>query len=177
LVGPLAIAAGLGPRLADLAQPAAASPLLRAAARLARPAPLPGRIAALAFGLAVSLPMLLRPVDRAGDAVTPEAALAVAKRLDLTGPIFNSEAFGGYLIFTGVPTFIDGRIELYGNDFLAAYLAGERGDPKALAGLLDRYHAAWALLQAQSPAVAALDHVPGWHRVYADGQAVIDARN
>jgi len=109
--------------------------------------------------------------------VTPQAALAAARRMNLTGPVFNSEAFGGYLIFSGVPVFIDGRVELYGNDFLAAYLAAERGDRATLAGLLDRYHVAWVLLQAGSPAVAALDRLPGWQRVYADEQAVIDVRN
>ena len=88
-------------------------------------------------------------------------------------PVFNSEAFGGYLVFRGVPVFIDGRVEMYGNDFLAAYLAAERGDAAALAALLIRYHIGWTLLQAQSPAVAALDRLPGWRRAYADDQAVI----
>jgi hypothetical protein len=131
----------------------------------------------LALGLAVGLPVLLRQVDRAGDAVTPEAALATARRMNLVGPVFNSEAFGGYLIFSGVPTFIDGRIELYGNHFLAAYLAAERGEPEALARLVDRYHADWAVLQAQSPILAAFAQLPGWRRVYADDWAVIDVRD
>jgi len=176
LVGPLAVAAALGSALVELTRPAAASPLLRGAAFLAQPSRLPGRVLMLALAAALSLPVLLRPIDRAGDAVTPQAALAAASRLGLTGPVFNSEAFGGYLIFSGVPTFIDGRIELYGNDFLAAYLAAERGDAATLAGLLDRYHIAWTLLQAQSPAIGALDRLPGWRRVYADDQAVIDVR-
>jgi hypothetical protein len=176
LVGPLALAAGLGPRLAELTRPAAASPLLRAAAWLARPAQLPGVALMLALGVAVSLPALLRPIDRATDAVTPQAAVAAVKRFNLTGPVFNSEAFGGYLIFSGVPVFIDGRIELYGNDFLAAYLAAERGDAEVLQGLLNRYHIAWALVQAGSPVVALFDRLAGWRRVYADDQAVIDAR-
>lgn len=176
LVGPLALAAGLGPRLAALTRPAAGSPLLRAAARLAQPAQLPGVALTLALGVALSLPVLLRPIDRSGDAATPRAALAAAQRLALAGPVFNSESFGGYLTFSGVPVFIDGRIELYGNDFLAAYLAAERGDAAALQGLLNRYHAGWALLQAGSPVVAALDRLPGWRRVYADDNAVVEAR-
>ena len=176
LVGPLALAAGLGPRLAALLRPAAGAPLLRVAARLVRPAQLPAVALMLALGVVVSLPVLLHPIDRSADAVTPQAALAAAHRLKLTGPVLNSEAFGGYLIFSGVPAFIDGRVELYGNDFLAAYLAAERGDAAVLADLLDRYHVAWALLQAGSPAVAALDRLPGWRRVYADNQAVIDIR-
>jgi hypothetical protein len=176
LVGPLAIAAALGPRLAELTRPAAASPLLRGAAILARPSQLPGRVLMLALAAVLSLPVLLRPIDRSGDAVTPQAALAAASRLALAGPVFNSEAFGGYLVFSGIPTLIDGRIELYGNDFLASYLAAERGDAAALASLLDRYHVAWTLLQSQAPAVAALDHLPGWARAYADDQAVIHVR-
>jgi hypothetical protein len=176
LGGPLAIAAALGPVLTKLTEPAAASPLLRGAAILGRPSHLPGRILALALAIAISLPVLLRPIDRSADAVTPHAALAAAHRLNLSGPVFNSEAFGGYLIFAGVPTFIDGRIELYGDNFLAAYLAAERGDATVLAVLLDRYHIAWTLLQAQSPAVAALDRLPGWRRAYADDQAMIHVR-
>ncbi|HZK91684.1 MAG TPA: hypothetical protein VFC56_16205 [Stellaceae bacterium] len=176
LVGPLAIAAALGPALAGLTRPAEASPLLRGAALLARPATPAARILALALATAVGLLALSRPIDRGGDAVTPQAALEAARRLDLAGPVFNSEAFGGYLIFAGVPTFIDGRIEMYGNDFLAAYLAAERGDAAALATLLDRYRIAWTLLQTGSPAVAALDRLPGWRRAYADGQAIIHVR-
>jgi hypothetical protein len=160
LVAPLAVAAALGPALFQLMRPAAASPISRAAF-------------ALALGLAAGLPALLHPPARDGDAVTPRAALAVAQHLGLTGPVFNSEAYGGYLVFSGVAVFIDGRIEMYGNDFLAAYIAAEQGDPAALAALLDRYRIGWTLLQAQSPAIAALDHMPGWRRAYADGQTVI----
>ena len=175
LVGPLAIAMGLAPTLAELTRPAAASPLLRGAAFLAGPAPWLARGLALVLAVLVSLPALLHPIDRSADPVTPQTALAGAARLGLTGPVFNSEAFGGYLIFSGVPTFIDGRIELYGNDFLAAYLAAERGDAAAMGALLARYHIAWTLLQAQSPAVAALERLPGWRRAYGDGVAVIHA--
>jgi len=176
LVGPLAIAAALGPMVAEMMRPAAGSPLLRGAALLARPTPVPGRILALALAAALCLPVLLRTIDRSGDAVTPQAALAAASRLGVAGPVFNSEAFGGYLAFSGVPTFIDGRIELYGNDFLAAYLAAERGNGSTLVALLDRYQIAWTLLQAQSPAVAALDRLSGWRRAYADNRAVIHVR-
>ena len=176
LVGPLAVAPALGPALAALMETAAASPLSRAAAALAGPAPGRARLSAVILAAAVSLPAVLHPPDRAGDAVTPQAALAAARRLDLTGPVLNSEAFGGYLVFSGVPVFIDGRIEMYGNDLLAADIAAEVGDVAALVALLDRYHIAWTLLRAGSPAAAALDRLPGWRRAYADRQAVIDVR-
>ncbi|MBV8777589.1 MAG: hypothetical protein JO258_10380 [Alphaproteobacteria bacterium] len=134
-------------------------------------------MAALLAAALLAAPVALRPVDRAGDPVTPQAALDAAHRRGLTGPVFNSEAFGGYLVFAGVPVFIDGRIELYGNGFLAAYLAAERGDPGALAALLGDYRIGWTLLQAQAPAVAALDRLPGWRRAYADAQAVVHVRD
>ena len=175
LVAPLAVAAALGPALARLLQPAVGSPISRAAAALARPVRFPAGALIVALGLAASLPALLHPPARAGDAVTPQAALAAAQRLGLTGPVFNGEAYGGYLVFSGVPVFIDGRIEMYGNDFLAAYIAAEQGNAAALTALLDRYHIAWTLLPVQSPAIAALDRMPGWRRAYADDQAVIHA--
>jgi hypothetical protein len=177
LVGPLAVAAALRPRLDEVLRPAAASALLRGAARLARPPRRPALLAALVLAAVVSLPVALRPVDRADDTVTPQSALAAARRLDLTGPVFNSEGFGGYLIFSGIPAFIDGRVEVYGDNFLAAYLAAERGDGATLADLLERYHIAWTLLRAGTPAVAAIDRLPGWRRVYADGLAVIHSRD
>src|SRR5262249_47721267 len=88
------------------------APPPRGTAQLARPARTPGVLAAIALGIVVSVPVLLRPIDRSGDAVTPQSALAAARGLHLAGPVFNSEAFGGYLTFSGVPTFIDGRVEL-----------------------------------------------------------------
>jgi hypothetical protein len=121
--------------------------------------------------------VLLYPIDRADDSVTPQAALAAAQRMNLAGPVFNSEVFGGYLVFSGISTFIDDRVELYGNDFLAAYLAAESGDTATLTSLLDRYHVRWSLLQVRSPAAAALDRLPGWRRAYADEQAVIHVRD
>jgi len=177
LVGPLAIAGSLGPALVSLMAPAASSPVSRAAAALARPIRPPACILALCLAIVASLPALFDPPARAGDAVTPQAALDEARRLGLTGPVFNSEAYGGFLIFSGVPVFIDGRIEMYGNDFLAAYIAAEQGEAASLAALFARYRIAWALLQSQSPAAAALDRMPGWRRAYADGQAIIFVPN
>ena len=176
LVGPLAIAASLGPRLAALTAPAEPSRLTRWAARLARPAAPPAVAAALLVAAALALPTALRPVVRGDDAVTPASALAAARRLGLTGPVFNSEVFGGYLIFRGVPSFIDGRIEMYGNDFLAQDYRAESGDGAALAAIFARYHIAWALLLPHAGAVGVMDHLPGWQRVYADRYAVIYRR-
>lgn len=121
--------------------------------------------------------MLHRPIDRTDGSATPAAALAAAQRLGLSGPVFNGEGFGGYLLFNGVPTFIDGRIEMYGDAFLARAVAAERGNADALTGILHDYHITWTLLEPKSGAAQLLDHMPGWRRVYADAYAVVHERS
>ena len=96
--------------------------------------------------------------------------------MGLKGPVLNSEGFGGYLTFRGIPTFIDGRAELYGNAFLDGYLAAERGDDPTLTALLARYGITWTLLAPQQGAVGRLDALPGWRRVYTDAEAVVHMR-
>jgi hypothetical protein len=75
-----------------------------------------------------------------------------------------------------VPAFIDGRVELYGNEFLAAEVAAERGDESALIRLLTHYDIRWTLLTPGAGAVAVMDRLPGWHRAYADRYAVVHRR-
>jgi len=120
--------------------------------------------------------MLLRPIERPHSPATPGAAVAAAQRLGLSGPVLNSEIFGGYLIFSGVPTFIDGRIEMYGDAFLARYVAIENGDVATQQDLLAEYHVTWTLLDPRQRAAQVMATLPGWRRVYDDAYAVIDVR-
>jgi hypothetical protein len=176
LVGPPAIAASLGPQIAAWIQAAPLSSLSRGITRLAAPAQRPAVVSAFAVAAVMSLVLMMRPIVRTDDSVTPATALDAATRGRLRGPVFNSEGFGGYLIFRGVPTFIDGRVELYGNDFLARYLKAQAGDLDALTALVAQYAITWTLLSPQQGAVRAFDSLPGWHRVYADNLAVIHTR-
>jgi hypothetical protein len=176
LVGPLAVAASLRPQIAARVRAAPVSAVSRGVVRLAAPAQRPAVLAAFIIAAVMSLFLVMRPITRADDPVTPAAALDAAMRMGLTGPVFNSEGFGGYLIFRGVPTFIDGRIELYGNDFLARYLAAEAGEAGTLAARLARYGITWTLLSPQQGAVKVLDTLAGWRRVYSDNLAVIHTR-
>jgi hypothetical protein len=174
-VGPLAVAAPLGHSLAALTK-SQGSGLANWFARLARPAGAAAVALTVAAAAALALPTALRPIVRGDDAVTPGGALAAAMSFGLSGPVFNSEGFGGYLIFRGVPSFIDGRVEMYGNDFLAQDYQAERGNPAALEDLFARYRIAWTLLRPEAGAVLVLDHLPGWERVYADERAVVHRR-
>jgi hypothetical protein len=176
LVGPLVVASALGPQIAAAIRSMPISALGRGAARLAEPAAAPATALVFAASLLISIPLLVRPLERGDDPVTPANALAAAARLGIAGPVFNSEGFGGFLAFRGIPTFIDGRAELYGNTFLDRYLAAESGEEQALTALLDRYGVTWTLLMPQQGAVSRLDTLPGWQRVYTDADAVIHLR-
>ncbi len=176
IVAPLAIAAPLGHTLVALSATPAPSRLALWLVRLARPASPAAASVALALAVALAAPLLWHPIVRGDDAVTPGAALAAATRLGLSGPVLNSEGLGGYLVFRGVPTFIDGRIEMYGSDFLAQDYKAERGNETVLRPLLDRYRIGWTLFVPEAGAVLVMDHLAGWERVYADNRAVIHRR-
>lgn len=176
LVGPLAVAGSLGPQLAVRIRTPRPSSAARTAVRLAAPAAVPAVLLMFALMLALSLPLAAKPMRRTDDLATPSAALAAARRIGLSGPVFNSEQFGGYLVFRGVPSFIDGRIEMFGNTFLARYLDATNGDASCLQALLDRWEVRWALLARGQAAARSLEGMAGWRRVYADSRAVVFAR-
>jgi len=109
---------------------------------------------------------------------TPEAAMQAAMQAGATGPIFNSYHFGGYLIYRGVPVFIDGRADMYGDALTKRYVdAIQLRDTQDLPRLLDDYNIGWTLLNPGTPALALLDRLPGWRRVYMDAAAVAHIRD
>ncbi|WP_407193370.1 hypothetical protein [Bradyrhizobium sp. STM 3566] len=132
-------------------------------------------LAALGVLVAMSGAALARDI-RPAPAITPQAAIAQAD-LAGTGRVLNDYAFGGYLIFAGIPTFIDGRSELYGGPFIDRYNRAlaliDLGD---FLRLLDEYNIDATLLAPQTPAIAMLDRLPQWQRVYSDDVAVVHKR-
>jgi hypothetical protein len=107
---------------------------------------------------------------------TPEAAVANAGLAE-AGPVLNDYSFGGYLIFKGIPSFIDGRSELYGGPFIERYNRDvSLADVDDFFKLLDQYKFGATLLDPNTPAVALLDRLPDWQRVYGDDVAVVHKR-
>lgn len=106
---------------------------------------------------------------------TPEAAVAAALDAGAHGPVLNDYDFGGYLIFRGIPVFMDGRADMYGRAFMESMFQAQR-EPDALVRTLAEYRIGWTLLRPGSPAIAALDGMPCWRRVYADGFVVSHVR-
>lgn len=132
-------------------------------------------LAALGMLIAISGAALARDL-RPAPFITPQAAIAAAD-LAKTGPVLNDYSFGGYLIFAGIPTFIDGRGELYGGPFIDRYnRAIALVDLADFLKLLDEYNIGATLLAPQTPATAMLDRLPQWQRIYSDDVAVVHKR-
>ncbi|MBI1403325.1 MAG: hypothetical protein GC147_08935 [Porphyrobacter sp.] len=132
-------------------------------------------LAAIALALGI-VNATIRPLAPPAN-IQPVAALAAARAAGVKGQVFNAYGFGGYLIAQGVPTFIDGRTELYGGKRLARYLAAADVDSlEALDAILKDRRIGWTLLPPGLRAVDVLDRTPGWRRIYADDIAVVHVR-
>jgi hypothetical protein len=132
-------------------------------------------VALVSVGLLGTIYATLRPTDAPAKDFTPAAAVDYA--LQVKGPVLNDYDFGGYLIFRGVPTFIDGRMWPFGIEFARGYSAAiALGAGDKLEQLADAYKVTWTLLRTGSAPALHLDHSPGWQRIYADDVAVVHVR-
>jgi hypothetical protein len=110
-------------------------------------------------------------------AVQPAAAAVDALKARNVRRVLNDLSFGGYLIWRQVPVFVDGRAELYGEEFdVAYYRALQLRDVDGFMGLLRTYDIDAVMLEPGTPAVKLLDHIGGWQRIYTDQHAVIHVR-
>ena len=108
---------------------------------------------------------------------TPVAAVDVLQKRQAQR-IFSTSPFGGYLLSRDIKAFIDGRAELYGEQFVLDYFdAVTAKDVNTLLAMLDKYQIDATLLGPDLPATKVLDHIAGWKRVYADDIAVIHVRD
>lgn len=132
-------------------------------------------VAAIGAG-AACLSAVSRPVP--SPAVTPSAALAAARQAGVAGPVYNDYDFGGFLIASGVPTFIDGRTDqLFLDGFVTSVFAAARaGTPDALLALLDRHGVGWALVSRDGFESRHLSRAAGWRRLYGDATAEVFVR-
>jgi hypothetical protein len=107
---------------------------------------------------------------------SPAAAVDVLKDRGAKR-VLNDLPFGGYLIWRQMPVFIDGRAELYGEQFdMAYYRALQLKDVNRFVSILKDYEIDAVLLTPATPAAGLLDHLDGWQRVYSDETAVVHIR-
>jgi hypothetical protein len=107
---------------------------------------------------------------------TPATAVDILEQRGVKR-IFNQPEFGGYMISKGMRPFIDGRAELYGEEFVMKYfhaIEGRRVDN--LIQLLDDYQIEATMLFVKTPASQILDHIEGWKRIYTDDNMVVHVR-
>lgn len=86
------------------------------------------------------------------------------------GTLYNPYGWGGYLIWRlspAYPVFVDGRADLYGDDFLLDYLYLEAAAP-GWEAMLEAHGVCTALVTAEGPLSRALAASPDWERAYED---------
>jgi len=167
LLGPMLLA---GPVAAAVAAPCPNEAERRRARRVAI-------VAALAATLAMSAVRAAAPIGREDGHGAPISALAAVPAELKDKPVLNDYGFGGYLIFSGVKPFIDGRADMYGDPMLGLYRKLVAGDREAIEDTVKRYRIAWTIFSPDARIVMVLDREPGWRRLYADRIAVVHVRD
>lgn len=133
-------------------------------------------IAFVAAGSVVALAAVAIVMGRYAPPAGVAPAVAALKARGVSR-VLNDYDFGGYLIRAGVPVAIDGRTELYGENFMIEFdRAMTLKNPATLFDVIDKYRIDATLLPPATPAVSLLDHLHGWQRVYADDVAVVHIR-
>jgi hypothetical protein len=157
--------------------------LLLVAPSLAHRAPAQDRVPRRAVAVTAVLALLLlfavrllAPLSHRDTPVYPGQAIASVPQPLRSQPVLNSYDFGGALILHGVAPFIDGRADMYGDDFTADAHAIERGDARRFNEAVKRWNIRWTILHPSGRLVPVLDRDPNWRRAYADKYAVIHVR-
>jgi tetratricopeptide (TPR) repeat protein len=110
--------------------------------------------------------------------VLPVRATEFLREAGVEGRLFNHLADGGYLMWQlRRPVFIDGRLEVMGEEFYAEYLTASRAN--GLLALLERYDAQVAVFPySGSPSwLDQLRAAPRWRMVYVDAQSAVYLRD
>jgi hypothetical protein len=89
--------------------------------------------------------------------------------------IYNHYEWGGYLIWRRIPVFIDGRTELYGNEFFLSYLQAFEARQNWQEPL-DAYEVDTVVMPRNSALATVLTVSSDWEVVYLDDQARIFQR-
>jgi hypothetical protein len=137
------------------------------------------RSAAIAIGvglLVISVVRLAVPIPHRDTPVYPGAAIASVPPSIRSQPVLNAYDFGGALILHRIAPFIDGRADMYGDDFTANAYAIERGDAQRFNAAVKTWGISWTILHPGERLVSVLDRDPAWRRAYADKYAVIHIR-
>jgi hypothetical protein len=114
-------------------------------------------------------------IQRAESERFPTEAVRFIRETQPAGPMFNSYNFGGYLIYHLWPdyqVFVDGRTDLYDDQFLRTYLQTALALPGWQAQI-DQAGIRLILVEPNSPLAIVLQNTSDWKQIFEDKQAVI----
>lgn len=132
---------------------------------------------AIVVAAALVVGRLLVPLQTKGHAGTPRGLIAAIPAELKSQPVLNEYSFGGPLILAGVRPYIDGRADMYGDEFVREYSRiVNRGDFGRFERAVERHGIRWTILPNGQPLAEALDDSPDWQRVYSDDAGVIHVR-
>lgn len=107
----------------------------------------------------------------------PVGAIAYLQENHPAGPLFNDYNWGGFIIWQlpEYPVFVDGRTDLFDDDFLRDYLLID-GAGAGWQARLAAYDVQLALISPASPLAAAMAQDANWQQLYADDLSLIFAK-
>lgn len=144
-----------------------------------RGAALVGLLCAVILGAAiVNIPTQLRSVETVWRRSLPVDAAKYIQRAHPPGPMFNTWAWGGYLMWAlpQYAVYVDGRTDLYGDAFLNEYLAIIAGSDEWRAVFQER-GVRLVVIDSSAPLAAALGRSPEWTRSYHDAVSTVFVRS
>ena len=100
--------------------------------------------------------------------ITPKGAVDYIDEHQLVGNIYNPFNMGGYLIFRGIKTFIDGRTDQLFQGFMANWFEIVMQKPAQFIGYLRDHDVSLALVSPNSLEAQELERSADWQKVYAD---------
>jgi hypothetical protein len=117
------------------------------------------------------------PDRRPARFITPVAAVDHIEANGGKGKVYNAYSFGGYLIFRGIPTFVDGRTDqLFTGGFLTKLYRSLDGTGREFLQLLDEHQVSLALVRPNSAEAERLAESSRWRLVYSDDVAILYER-
>jgi hypothetical protein len=161
-------------------------------ARVLPPPRLPARLVKLNWGVLalfviaavgyVRQPKIARGLQLGWEPNVGEMPVAGARFIEeqhLTGPLFNAQGWGGYLIYRWFPerrVFIDGRIDMYGSEIVREYTQLVTIQPE-WRSVLEKYHVRTVLITKDSALSVLLLADGGWKRVFQGQVEDVFVRN
>lgn len=111
--------------------------------------------------------------------IMPVAAVDAALNAGLANsPVFHDFGYGGYLIYRGVPVYVDGRADMYGSEFIADY--NRLSEPDRIDDfekMLDQKNIVWTLLPLDSRFARVLENRAGWSLLFKDADNIAYRRS